>query len=82
MTSTIHLGLLTCPNDTFAFHGLLTRQVDWRGLEFQVELIDIQQCPSEPHQAPTDFLCLLSLVFLSSDFELFSAFLEKGGKSH
>ena len=39
----IHLGLSTCPNDTFAFHGLLTRAVDWRGLEFDVELIDIQQ---------------------------------------
>jgi 1,4-dihydroxy-6-naphthoate synthase len=41
--TTIHLGISTCPNDTFAFHGLLTRQVDWRGLTFNVELIDIQQ---------------------------------------
>ncbi len=39
----IRLGISTCPNDTFAFHGLLTRSVDWRGLEFEVELIDIQQ---------------------------------------
>ena len=39
----IHLGISTCPNDTFAFHGLMTRQVDWRGLTFDVELIDIQQ---------------------------------------
>lgn len=39
----IHLGISTCPNDTFAFHGLMTRSVDWRGLEFDVELIDIQQ---------------------------------------
>ena len=41
--TTIHLGISTCPNDTFAFHGLMTRQVDWRGLTFDVELIDIQQ---------------------------------------
>lgn len=41
--TTIHLGISTCPNDTFAFHGLLTRSVDWRGLQFDVELIDIQQ---------------------------------------
>ena len=41
--TTIHLGISTCPNDTFAFHGLLTRSVDWRGLNFDVELIDIQQ---------------------------------------
>ncbi len=39
----IHLGISTCPNDTFAFHGLMTRKVDWRGLTFDVELIDIQQ---------------------------------------
>lgn len=39
----IKLGISTCPNDTFAFHGLLTRAVDWRGLEFETELIDIQQ---------------------------------------
>lgn len=41
--TTIHLGISTCPNDTFAFHGLMTQQVDWRGLTFNVELIDIQQ---------------------------------------
>ena len=39
----IHLGISTCPNDTFAFHGLMTHSVDWRGLQFDVELIDIQQ---------------------------------------
>lgn len=42
-TRKIHLGISTCPNDTFTFHGLMTRAVDWRGLEFNVELIDIQQ---------------------------------------
>lgn len=45
MTS-IHLGISTCPNDTFAFHGLLTRQIDLRGLEFQVELLDVQELNS------------------------------------
>jgi 1,4-dihydroxy-6-naphthoate synthase len=39
----IRLGISTCPNDTFAFHGLLTRAVDWQGLTFEVELLDIQQ---------------------------------------
>ena len=43
MTRTIRLGISTCPNDTFAFHGLLTRSVDWRGLNFEVELLDIEQ---------------------------------------
>ena len=39
----IHLAISTCPNDTFAFHGLMTRGVDWRGLDFHIELLDIQQ---------------------------------------
>ena len=39
----IILGISTCPNDTFAFHGLLTKAVDWRGLDFDVQLLDIQQ---------------------------------------
>ena len=42
MTQRIRLGISTCPNDTFAFHGLLTRAVDWRGLDFQVELLDVE----------------------------------------
>ncbi len=40
---TIRLGISTCPNDTFAFHALMNRLVDWQGLEFDVELLDIQQ---------------------------------------
>ena len=43
MSRTIRLGISTCPNDTFAFHALMHRCVDWRGLDFQVELLDIQQ---------------------------------------
>lgn len=40
---TIRVGISTCPNDTFAFHGLMHGLVDRRGLDFQVELLDIQQ---------------------------------------
>ena len=43
MTRTIRLAISTCPNDTFAFHGLLTRAVDWRGLEFAIDLFDIER---------------------------------------
>ncbi len=43
MSRMIRLGISTCPNDTFAFHGILTESVDLRGLEFETELIDIQQ---------------------------------------
>ncbi|TWU40454.1 menaquinone biosynthesis family protein [Novipirellula artificiosorum] len=40
---TIELGISTCPNDTFTFHALMHRLVDWRGLDFRVHLHDIQE---------------------------------------
>lgn len=43
MKRPIRLGISTCPNDTFAFHALMTRQVSWQGLDFEVELLDIQE---------------------------------------
>ncbi|MDG1874316.1 MAG: 1,4-dihydroxy-6-naphthoate synthase [Mariniblastus sp.] len=39
----IRLAISTCPNDTFAFHGILKNKVDLLGLEFEIELLDIQQ---------------------------------------
>lgn len=39
----IRLGISTCPNDTFAFHGLLTGRVDPRGLELEIELLDVEE---------------------------------------
>lgn len=43
MHNKIRLAISTCPNDTFAFHGLMNRKVDWRGLDFEIQLMDIQQ---------------------------------------
>jgi 1,4-dihydroxy-6-naphthoate synthase len=39
----LRVGLSTCPNDTFAFHAILERRVDMRGLEIEAELLDVQQ---------------------------------------
>lgn len=39
----IRLAISTCPNDTFAFHGLLENKVDRLGLDFEIQLLDIQQ---------------------------------------
>jgi len=43
VATSIHLAISTCPNDTFAFHALMQKLVDWRGLDYQFELLDIQQ---------------------------------------
>ena len=42
MAQKIRLGISTCPNDTFAFHALLERKIDWRDFEFEIELRDVQ----------------------------------------
>ena len=54
MSQTIRLGISTCPNDTFAFHAMLHRRVDWRGLDFQIELLDIQQLNSRAFHGELD----------------------------
>jgi 1,4-dihydroxy-6-naphthoate synthase len=41
--SALRLGISTCPNDTFTFHGLLTDRVDRRGLELTIELADVEE---------------------------------------
>lgn len=38
----VRLGISPCPNDTFAFHGLLTGAVRPRGFELAIELDDIE----------------------------------------
>ncbi len=43
MSRTIRLGISPCPNDTFAFHGLLTNRVDTGPLRFEIELLDIER---------------------------------------
>jgi 1,4-dihydroxy-6-naphthoate synthase len=42
MIRSVRLGISTCPNDTFAFHALMHGKVDLRGINFQIELLDIQ----------------------------------------
>ncbi|MFN7843453.1 MAG: menaquinone biosynthesis family protein [Pirellula sp.] len=43
----IRFAISTCPNDTFAFHAMLERKVDWRGLDFDIQLLDIQTLNEE-----------------------------------
>ena len=40
---TLKLGISTCPNDTFLFHGLLTGEVEVEGHDLQIELLDVQE---------------------------------------
>lgn len=66
MTS-VHLGISTCPNDTFAFHAILERRIDLEGLEFEVELRDVQELNERLERGDFDvakgsFSCALRLA--------------------
>jgi len=39
----ISLAISTCPNDTFAFAAIIEKKIDLQGLNFEIELLDIQQ---------------------------------------
>ena len=54
MSLSIRLGISTCPNDTFAFHAMMHKKIDWRGLDFQIELLDIQQLNSRAFRGDLD----------------------------
>lgn len=43
MVDRIHLAISPCPNDTYAFSGLLAGAVDREGIEFRTELLDIAE---------------------------------------
>lgn len=42
-TERLRVGLSTCPNDTFLFHGLLSGAIPTPGLELEFELLDIEE---------------------------------------
>ena len=54
MNRGIRLGISTCPNDTFAFHAMMHKKVDSQGLDFQIELLDIQQLNDRAFQGDLD----------------------------
>lgn len=50
----LKIGISTCPNDTFAFHAIMNHAVDLRGLEFQFELLDVQELNERLFQGDFD----------------------------
>jgi len=66
LSAPLRVGLSTCPNDTFAFHGLLCGAVQARGLDLAFELADVQALNEGLRQgrfdaAKTSFAAALAL---------------------
>lgn len=49
------LGFSPCPNDTFIFDALVNRKIDTEGLEFEVELADVQTLNEWALEGKLDF---------------------------
>jgi 1,4-dihydroxy-6-naphthoate synthase len=43
VSTTLRVGISTCPNDTFAFHGLLSGEVRIPGVELDFTLCDVEE---------------------------------------
>lgn len=67
MTRRLRVGLSTCPNDTFAFHALLTGAVETPGLELEFVLADVEELNQrmlrgELELAKTSFHAMLAMA--------------------
>jgi 1,4-dihydroxy-6-naphthoate synthase len=51
----LRLGFSSCPNDVFAFYGILERKVDLRGLEFDIQILDVQELNEKLAAGELDF---------------------------
>lgn len=69
----IRFAISTCPNDTFAFHGMLEKKVDWRGLDFDIQLLDIQTLNEELLAGRLDVAktSFHAALYLSDDYGVF-----------
>ncbi len=43
MTESLHVGISTCPNDTFSFHALLEDEISIDGVSLRFELTDVEE---------------------------------------
>lgn len=39
----LKFGLSPCPNDTFIFHALIYKLIDWKGLDFEFIIADVEE---------------------------------------
>lgn len=69
----IRFAISTCPNDTFAFHGMLNKKVDWRGLDFDIQLLDIQTLNEELLAGRLDVAktSFHAALYLANDYGVF-----------
>ena len=64
-TKKIHLAFSPCPNDTFMFDAMIHGKIDTEGLEFNVELHDIETLNKKALQSVFDVSKISFFAFTS-----------------
>lgn len=70
MTRELHVGISTCPNDTFACHALLTGELELDGVRLRFELCDVEELNRRWRQGEFDLAKLSFHAALHASDEL------------
>lgn len=66
------LGFSPCPNDTFIFDALVNKRIDTEGLEFDVQLVDVETLNTKAFKAELDItkLSYHAFAYMTADYQL------------
>ena len=66
------LGFSPCPNDTFIFDALVNKRIDTEGLEFDVQLGDVETLNTKAFKAELDItkLSYHAFAYMTDDYQL------------
>lgn len=64
MNTTISLGYSPCPNDTFIFDAMVHHRIDTEGLDFEIQMGDVEELNQKAFQAKLDVTKLSYHAFL------------------
>ena len=68
----MRLAISPCPNDTFMFDAIINRRIDCRGMQFEVDYLDIEQLNSEALTQRYDITKCSAAIYraIESDYRL------------
>lgn len=68
----LSLGFSPCPNDTFIFDALVNKRIDTEGLEFDLQLGDVETLNTKAFKAELDItkLSYHAFAYMTADYQL------------
>lgn len=71
----LSLGFSTCPNDTFIFDAMIHQKVDAEGLEFEVNLADVEELNRDAFEGKIDItkLSYHAFAYIANNYKLLTS---------